>query len=91
MTAPQSAELTASPSLVGQGSLGTTARVAPYAERRGGKCRCRWCRGKAGWNVHHGYILHLIGMEDADIARELGIAESAVAKRRRSAWAFGRA
>lgn len=59
--------------------------------RGGGKCRCRWCRGKTGWNVHHGYILHLIGMDDGDIARELGIAEGAVAKRRREAWAFGRA
>lgn len=90
MTAPSVSGADSSP-MLRTGEPGDDRKGRPYAERRGGKCRCRWCRGKAGWNVHHGYILHLIGMDDGDIARELGIAESAVAKRHREAWAFGRA
>lgn len=58
---------------------------------RSGKCRCRWCSGKGAWNVHHGYLLHLIGLKDGDIAGELGISTAAVAQRRKTNWAFGRA
>lgn len=48
-------------------------------------------RKRQGWDIHYGYILHLIGMEDAGIADALGITEAAVAKRRKQKWAFGRA
>ena len=57
----------------------------------GGKCRCLWCRKGQGWNIHHGFLLHLIGMKDADIAAKLGISPAAVTKRRKQKWAFGRA
>lgn len=46
---------------------------------------------RQGWDIHHGYILHLIGMDDAGIARALKITEAAVTKRRKLKWEFGRA
>ena len=46
---------------------------------------------RQGWDIHYGYILHLIGMKDAEIAGALGITEAAVAKRRKQKWCFGRA
>ena len=61
------------------------------AKGRGGKCRCLWCRKGQGWDIHHGFLLHLIGMKDADIAEALGISPAAVTKQRRQRWAFGRA
>lgn len=48
-------------------------------------------RKRQGWDIHYGYILHLIGMSDAEIAGALGITEAAVTKRRKLKWAFGRA
>lgn len=48
-------------------------------------------RKRQGWDIHYGYILHLIGMADADIAAALKITKAAVEKRRKQKWAFGRA
>ena len=59
--------------------------------RNGTKCWCAWCRKGKGWDVHHGFLLHLIGVKDAGIAEVLGISEAAVAKRRKSNWDNGRA
>lgn len=67
------------------------SRQLPHAGRRGAVCRCLWCRKGQGWNIHHGFLLHLIGMKDADIAEALGISPAAVTKRRRLRWEFGRA
>ncbi len=38
-------------------------------------------RKRQGWDIHMGFILHLIGMSDERIAEALKITEGAVRKR----------
>lgn len=59
--------------------------------KRGAKEKRPHIKKRQGWDIHYGYILHLIGMKDAEIAGVLGITEAAVEKRRKLKWAFGRA
>lgn len=59
--------------------------------KRGAKRKRPYIKKRQGWDIHHGYILHLIGMTDADIADALNITKAAVEKRRKQKWAFGRA
>lgn len=51
----------------------------------------KYARRRSGWDIHHGYLLYLIGMDDEGIAACLGITEGAVVKRRKLKWAHGHA